>query len=132
MNRRGGFPPIVTVLLFLVVIATAVIVGWWFVRVHSSATNRPLLSLSGGVYIAGNTVYLTLRNDGTAQFSGTVRIVTPYGSGEGTVTIDPGDAESLQIPITWDAGAPTANTFEVVIQAEGAGEIKAVAEMVRG
>ena len=134
MNDHGGFPPIVTVLLFLVVIATAVIVGWWFVRVHSSAVSRPVLSLSGGIYIANGYAYFTLRNDGTVDFSDRVCIVAPSGQDctPSAVDVPAGGSAPVEIPLNSINVPAGAMSIEVVIRPLGAGEIKAVAEVVRG
>ena len=66
-RRKGGVPPIVTVLLILAFIIAAGFVGYYVMSTSRRSTRRCLLSIEGPVYAYGNNIYLTLRNDGTAN-----------------------------------------------------------------
>ena len=133
-KSKGGFPPIITVILFIIMIAVSVLVGWWFISVHSKAIARPVLSLSGGLYISGNKAYFTVVNDGTVDYSGTVSLVSSYASGSADITVPAGGSASVQMTVTWTGGSPPSDktSFDAVLQFEGAGEIRAVAEILRG
>ena len=131
-KRFGGFPPIVIVILFIAAVITAVLVAWWLIIPHRYAIQRPILELCGGVYISGSNAYFTLKNDGIEDFSGIVCIV--IGGNEyctpNAVSIPSGGRAPVTIT---GVSVPAGSTVvDVVIRPGDAGEIRTVAEVLRG
>jgi len=133
-RRFGGFPPIISVLLFIVAIVVSAIVGYWLVITHLFATEQPILQLKkpGSVYISGSNIYFTLENVGTVNFTGVVCVVirgTEYCT-PSEISIPAGESRSITIS---NVPVPTSSTrMEVLIKPGDAGEIKANAEVLRG
>jgi len=67
-RRRGGVPPIVTVLITISAVAAASLVAWFMWATTRSATNQPIIEVTEG-YTDGSTVVFTLRNIGNTQVS---------------------------------------------------------------
>ncbi|MCC6065850.1 MAG: hypothetical protein LM576_07685, partial [Thermofilum sp.] len=68
-RRRGGIPPIVTVLITISAVVAAGLVAWFLFSTTSSATKQPMLEVTSA-YGAGNTLTITIRNIGTQEVSG--------------------------------------------------------------
>jgi len=68
-RRRGGVPPIVTVLITISAVVAAGLVAWFLFTTTSSATKQPMLEVTSA-YGAGNTLTITIRNIGTQEVSG--------------------------------------------------------------
>ena len=72
-RRRGGVPPIVTVLITISAVVAAGLVAWFLFSTTSSATKQPMLEVTSAYALCSGTgtttscyVYITLRNVGTA------------------------------------------------------------------
>jgi hypothetical protein len=69
-RRRGGVPPIVTVLITISAVVAAGLVAYFLFSTTSSATKQPMLEVTGAYAICPSasscTVYVTIRNVGTA------------------------------------------------------------------
>jgi len=63
-RRRGGIPPIVTVLITISAVVAAGIVAYFLFSTTSSATKQPMLEVTGA-YAVGTTLTFTIRNVGT-------------------------------------------------------------------
>jgi hypothetical protein len=66
VRRRGGVPPIVTVLITISAVVAAGLVAWFLFTTTSSATKRPVLEVTSAYYV-GNTLKVTLRNVGAVK-----------------------------------------------------------------
>jgi P pilus assembly chaperone PapD len=73
-RRRGGVPPIVTVLITISAVVAAGLVAWFLFYTTSGATKQPMLEVTGAYALCSSTgtttscyVYITLRNMGTAN-----------------------------------------------------------------
>jgi hypothetical protein len=73
-RRRGGVPPIVTVLITISAVVAAGLVAYFLFSTTSSATKQPMLEVTGAYAIcatSGSTtscaVYITLRNVGASD-----------------------------------------------------------------
>ncbi len=131
LGRKGGFPPIITILMYIGLLVTAIIVVAAIVISTRSAVNRPILSIVGEVYIVGNTAHFTIKNDGMAWFNGTVRVRSPYVHGETTASIPPEKSWSFEIPLEGSV-PPDVYQFNIVIQCVGAAEFEVPATVLRG
>jgi len=70
-RRRGGVPPIVTVLITISAVVAAGLVAWFLFSTTSGATKQPMLEVTSAYAICPSasscTVSITLRNVGTAD-----------------------------------------------------------------
>jgi copper(I)-binding protein len=73
-RRRGGVPPIVTVLITISAVVAAGLVAWFLFTTTSGATKQPMLEVTSAYALCSGTgtatscyVYVTLRNVGTAD-----------------------------------------------------------------
>jgi hypothetical protein len=73
-RRRGGVPPIVTVLITISAVVAAGLVAYFLFTTTSGATKQPMLEVTGAYALCSGTgtatscyVYVTLRNVGTAD-----------------------------------------------------------------
>jgi hypothetical protein len=64
MRRRGGIPPLVTVLVTIASIVAASLVAWFMFATSRSATQQPLLEVTDA-YTDGTNLVFTVRNLGT-------------------------------------------------------------------
>ena len=64
MGRRGGVPPIVTVLVTISAIVAASLVAWFMFATARSAAQQPLLEVTEA-YTDGTNLVFTVRNVGT-------------------------------------------------------------------
>jgi hypothetical protein len=67
-RRRGGIPPIVTVLITISAVVAASLVAWFMWTTTRSASNQPIIEVTDG-YTDGANVVFTLRNIGNTQVS---------------------------------------------------------------
>jgi hypothetical protein len=67
-RRRGGIPPIVTVLITIAAVVAASLVAWFMWATTRSATNQPIIEVTDA-YTDGTNVVFTLRNIGNTQVS---------------------------------------------------------------
>jgi hypothetical protein len=70
VRRRGGIPPLVTVLITISAIVAAGLVAWFLFTTTSGATKQPMLEVTGAYALCSGTscyVYITLRNVGAAN-----------------------------------------------------------------
>jgi hypothetical protein len=67
-RRRGGVPPLVTVLITLSAIVAAGLVAWFLFYTTSSAAKTPVLEVTGA-YATGTTLKFTVRNVGSVRAS---------------------------------------------------------------
>jgi hypothetical protein len=74
VRRRGGIPPIVTVLITISAVVAAGLVAWFLFTTTSSATKQPMLEVTGAYALCSGTgtttscyVYITLRNVGAGN-----------------------------------------------------------------
>ena len=101
MNKKGGVPPIVVVLVIVAFLVSAALVSWYVIATTSSAVKKPLIYAEPGAYVVGSSLYMTLRNDGTKDFSGTITVVLANGAtGSQTVSIAKGEAINVVIDLT--------------------------------
>jgi hypothetical protein len=70
-RRRGGIPPIVTVLITISAVVAAGLVAYFLFSTTSSATKQPMLEVTSAYAICPSasscTVYVTIRNVGTVN-----------------------------------------------------------------
>ena len=67
-RRRGGIPPLVTVLITISAIVAAGLVAWFLFYTTSSAAKTPILEVTGA-YATGATLKFTVRNVGSVPAS---------------------------------------------------------------
>ena len=86
-RRRGGVPPLVTVLITLSAIVAAGLVAWFLFTTTNSAVKTPLLEVTSAYALCGQTsctVYITLRNVGgtdvTISGNPTLEVTTSSGT----------------------------------------------------
>lgn len=136
MDRRksGGVPPIVTILIILSFILASVLVGWFIISTTASATRRGIPVVSQNPVIVkrgGSTIlYITVRNDGTAQLSIRGVVFGNGGGGDIGALVPPGESLSLEIGISggsFEAG----REYEGVLRTDS-GEVRFVATVLRG
>jgi hypothetical protein len=91
VRRRGGVPPIVTVLITISAVVAAGLVAWFLFTTTSSATKRPVLEVTSAYYVGG-TLKVTLRNVGAVTASGlTVKAVTCTSASQSSLSVNVGD-----------------------------------------
>jgi hypothetical protein len=70
-RRRGGIPPIVTVLITISAVVAAGLVAYFLFSTTSSATKQPMLEVTSAYAICPSasscTVYVTIRNVGASD-----------------------------------------------------------------
>ena len=85
-RRRAALPPIVTVLIVIAAVVAAGLVAWFLYSTTARAARTAMLSVVGvPTLYADGSLYLTVKNDGTADVSlaGAVVVVQ---TGTGSVT----------------------------------------------
>ncbi len=121
-KRGGGVPPIVTVITIIAFIAAATLVGWYIMSTTSIATRRPILSIQGTPTIINGKLYLTIRNDGTANaYVSEVALkgLTVSNCNLGSIPKD-GGVRNITCSVT---GAVNGKTYEGVVKTS-AGDLK--------
>ena len=116
-RRRGGVPPLVTVLITLSAIVAAGLVAWFLFTTTNSAVKTPLLEVTSAYALCGQTtctVYITLRNVGGTD-------VTISGNPVLEVTTSSGTTTSST---TWTLANSTTSVNGRVIQAGASLTIK--------
>lgn len=68
-RRKGGIPPIVTVLITISAIVAASVVAWFMYASTRSATQAPMLEVTEA-YAVGKTLYVNVRNLGPLNITG--------------------------------------------------------------
>jgi hypothetical protein len=84
-RRRGGVPPIVTVLITISAIVAAGLVAWFLFTTTSSAAKTPVLEVTGA-YATGTTLKFTVRNVGSVAAS-SLSIAAATCTSGGTLTL---------------------------------------------
>jgi len=116
VTKRGGVPPIVVVLVVVAFLISAALVSWYIISIHSKASKQPLIVLEPGVYADGQTVFFTLRNDGTETADLTSVYVRVAGAGEALASceitnLQPGQSTRCSATLT---SAPTDGSEGVI------------------
>jgi len=69
-RRKGALPPIVTVLIVVAAIVATALVAWFLYASTARATRIAMISVVGAPTLyADGKLYLTVKNDGTADLS---------------------------------------------------------------
>jgi len=90
-RRRGGVPPIVTVLITISAVVAAGLVAWFMFTTTNAAVKRPALEVVSAYY-AGNTLKVTLRNVGAVTAKGlTVKAVTCTSASQSSLSVNVDD-----------------------------------------
>ncbi|RLE68892.1 MAG: hypothetical protein DRJ34_02055 [Thermoprotei archaeon] len=110
LNRLGGLPPIISVIITVASLITAALVGYWLWYTTITATKRPLLSIEGSASIVGSDLYITIRNDGNIPVNiekvivsingGSGSEYTPSATGNGDLTLNPGETETILVALS--------------------------------
>ena len=138
MDIRGGVPPIVTVLIIVSFLISSAIVGWFIISTAVVSTKQALVSVSGSPTItlgSPNTLYLTLRNDGTRDAK--VKEVflsdgtTTYTCSISSSNIVRAGGESLTLTCTFSGTVSSGKTLDGVVRTD-AGEINFRATVIGG
>jgi len=72
-RRRGGLPPIITVLITLAAVVSAGLVAWFLFTITGSAVKQPVLEVTEAYYVSSvssgssGTLFLTVRNLGASD-----------------------------------------------------------------
>lgn len=138
MNRGGGVPPIVTVLIIAAFLIASALVGWFIISTAVIATKQPLLSIGGSPTIirgTPNTLYLTLRNDGTKD-ANVKEVILSDGSTTYTCTITSSKLVKsgggiLSLTCTFNGNLVSGKTLDGVVRTD-AGEINFRATVLGG
>ncbi|MCD6563120.1 MAG: hypothetical protein J7K23_04285 [Thermoproteales archaeon] len=138
MDNRGGVPPIVTVLIIVSFLISSALVGWFIVSTAIVSTKQALVSVSGSPTItlgSPNTLYLTLRNDGTRDAS-IDEIILSDGSSTYSCSISSSrliraGGSSLAVTCTFDGSISSGKTLDGVVRTD-AGEINFRATVIGG
>ena len=138
MDRKGGVPPIVTVLIIVSFLISSALVGWFIISTAVVSTKQALISVSGSPTItlgSPNTLYLTLRNDGTRDAK-VNEILLSDGSSTylcsiSSSTIVKAGGESLTLTCTFDGSISSGKTLDGVVRTD-AGEINFRATVIGG
>ena len=103
-RRRAALPPIVTVLIVIAAVVATGLVAWFLYTSTARAARTPMLSVVGIPTLYGNgSLYVSLKNDGTAPINLTNAIITvqdvnknpvPFKYKSGPGTLDPGRSGS--------------------------------------
>jgi len=135
LGRVGAIHPIVTIVAIVAFTLAGVALAWFIVGPIFRATRTPLVRPEPGAYIVGGRLYVTVRNDGTAPFDGTLTFVLIDDTGAAVqATYDASEdpirpGESRNLPAMALAGTFTpGRTYEGFIRVPGGGEEKFVAE----
>jgi hypothetical protein len=108
-RRRGGVPPLVTVLITLSAIVAAGLVAWFLFTTTNSAVKTPLLEVTSAYALCSSsgtttscTVYITLRNVGGTDvtISGNPTLEVTTSSGTTTFSTTWTLANSTTTPVT--------------------------------
>jgi|GEM_PF-4099808 len=83
-KRRGGLPPIVTVLIVLAAVASAGLVTWFMISSTSAAVKQPVLQITEA-YAVGTVLRINVKNVGGATAYG-LTLVSPSCTSGGTLT----------------------------------------------
>jgi len=102
-RRRAALPPIATVLIVIAAVVATGIVAWLLYSTTARAARTPIVSVVGvPTLYANGSLYVTLKNDGTAPLNITnAKVVVSTASGSitftcmNTTSIDAGRAASL-------------------------------------
>ncbi len=116
MNRKGGVPPIVVVLVVVAFLVSVALVGWYVITSTKSATTRTMLHVETGSYIVGNTLYITIRNDGTVDFNGEISVVLPTESAPISQTVNIPRGESVNLSFTLSGSYSAGQTIEGIVR----------------
>ncbi|MCC6050579.1 MAG: hypothetical protein LM580_07720 [Thermofilum sp.] len=104
-RRRGGVPPIVTVLITISAVVAAGLVAWFLFTTTNAAVKRPVLEVVSAYYVGG-TLKVTLRNVGavTAKDLSVTGVTCASGasssSGVSVGNIDPGQSAVASITVS--------------------------------
>ncbi|RLE63994.1 MAG: hypothetical protein DRN53_01375 [Thermoprotei archaeon] len=132
LNRRGGIPPIVTVMTVIAFVAASAIISWWIITTTLYVVKKPILRIVPSPVVMGNTLYITIANDGSVAYSGSVEVILKGSSGEyegsTTVNIDAGSSSAIEINLS---GTPTDGKLEGVLKTS-AGTLRFTASVVKG
>ena len=100
-RRRGGIPPIVTVLITISAVVAAGLVAWFLFTTTSSATKTPMLEVTSAYALCSGTscsaVHITVRNMGTANVTITSATLDVAGM-TGTTTFSP-PSGNIMVPL---------------------------------
>jgi len=108
-RRRGGVPPIVTVLITISAVVAAGLVAYFLFSTTSGATKQPMLEVTGAYALCSGSscyVYVTLRNVGTADVTlnpvqldvpGVTTSPAPCGTGSSN-TVPAGGSINIRCP----------------------------------
>jgi hypothetical protein len=99
-RRRGGVPPIVTVLITISAVVAAGLVAWFLFTTTSGATKQPMLEVTGAYALCSGTscsaVYVTVRNVGAANV--TITGAALEVAGMSSTTFNPPSSLNVAIP----------------------------------
>jgi hypothetical protein len=105
-RRRGGVPPIVTVLITISAVVAAGLVAYFLFSTTSSATKQPMLEVTSAYALCSGTscsaVHITVRNVGTANVTITGATLDVAGVSSAfnppslNVAIPPGSSANLK------------------------------------
>ncbi len=131
-NRRGGIPPIVTVMTVIAFIAASAIISWWVITTTLYAVKKPILRIVPSPVVIGNTLYITVANDGSEDYSGSIGVVLKGSSGnyEGSTTVNISAGSSKAIEITL-SGTPSEGKLEGILETS-VGTLRFTASVVKG
>ncbi|HDJ89860.1 MAG TPA: hypothetical protein ENG40_04125 [Thermoprotei archaeon] len=110
LNKIGGLPPIISVIITVASLITAALVGYWLWYTTITATKRPLLSIEGSASVIGANLYITIRNDGNIAVD-IQRVIVSINGGSGTeynpsatnggdLTLTPGETETILVTLS--------------------------------
>jgi len=95
-RRRGGVPPLVTVLITISAVVAAGLVAWFMFTTTNSAVKRPALEVVSAYYVGG-TLKVTLRNVGAVTASSlTVKAVTCTSASQSSLSVSLGNIDPGQ------------------------------------
>jgi len=133
LDKIGGVPPLVTALIIIAFIVAAGLITWFVIYTTSLASKKAILSVEGGCYVIGNTLYMSIKNIGTLPFNGDLSVTLKGASSTytGTYTglaLNPGQSKSIQITLD---NSPSENSLSGVIE-YGDATIKVSVDVIKG